>query len=83
MFAEIIDALGGMTDETKRDAIAMALMGRSAQELNPLILAGGDALRTYGEEAKEKMGAMIGEGAIMQLGNVAGRTRQNHSGHRS
>lgn len=41
VFDDTIKALGGMEDETRRDAIAMALMGKSANELNPLIEDGG------------------------------------------
>lgn len=44
VFDETIAALGSMDDETRRDAIAMALMGKSAANLNPLIEDGG---RTY------------------------------------
>ena len=41
VFYEVVDALGKVKNETERDAIAMALMGKSARELNPLIEAGG------------------------------------------
>lgn len=53
VFFQLIDALGAMTDETKRDAFAMKLMGKSAQDLNPLIKAGSAALIGYGDEAKD------------------------------
>lgn len=45
VFDETIEALGKMTNETKRDAIAMALMGKSATELNPLIEDGGETYK--------------------------------------
>lgn len=42
VFDDTIEALGKMENETERDAIAMALMGKSATELNPLIEDGGE-----------------------------------------
>lgn len=42
VFDDTIKALGNMENETERDAIAMALMGKSATELNPLIEDGGE-----------------------------------------
>ena len=45
VFDETIEALGTMTNETERDAIAMALMGKSATELNPLIEDGGETYK--------------------------------------
>lgn len=49
VFDETIVALGKMENETERDAVAMALMGRSATNLNPLIEDGGE---TYKEVAE-------------------------------
>jgi len=54
VFFESIDALGKMTNETERDALAMSLFGKSAQDLNPLILGGADALREMGDAADAK-----------------------------
>ena len=51
VFYEAIDALGKVQNATERDALAMALFGRSAEELNPLILEGSDALRELYAEA--------------------------------
>ena len=42
VFQDVIKALGEMTNETERDAIAQKLMGKSAAELNPLIEDGGE-----------------------------------------
>ncbi len=42
VWQETIAALGSMTNETERDALAMQLMGKSAAELNPLIEDGGE-----------------------------------------
>lgn len=41
VFQDTIKALGEMENETERDAIAMAIFGKSANELNPLIEDGG------------------------------------------
>lgn len=69
VFAEIIDALGKMDDETRRDAIAMTLFGKSAQDLNPLIAAGGDAIKDYTREAHE-MGYVLDTETLNSLGAV-------------
>ena len=44
VFFDIIDALGAMEEGTERDALAMDIFGKSAQELNPLIAAGSAAI---------------------------------------
>ena len=69
VFYEVIDALGGVESQTERDAIAMEIMGRSAQDLNPLILQGSDALRELAEEA-ENAGYVLDESQIKKLGEV-------------
>lgn len=51
VYWETIDALGKIDNETERDAIAMELLGKSAQDLNPLIKAGSETMKEYGEEA--------------------------------
>ena len=53
VFAEVIAALGEIPNETERDATAMELLGKSAQDLNPLILGGADALEELGQKAEE------------------------------
>lgn len=65
MFTEVIDALGGISNESERDAAAMDLFGRSAQQLNPLIEAGSGALRAYVREAEE-MGYVVGDATLRQ-----------------
>ena len=49
VWQETIAALGKMENETERDAYAMALMGRSASELNPLIEDGGETYQKFAE----------------------------------
>lgn len=69
VFYDIIDALGGMENQTERDAAAMELMGKSAQELNPLILQGSGALQKLAKEA-ETAGYVLDESQIAKLGEV-------------
>jgi phage-related minor tail protein len=45
LFQEVIGALGTMTNESERDALAQKLMGGAAQELNPLIADGGETYK--------------------------------------
>ena len=45
VFAESIEALGKMENETERDAIAMQIFGKSASELNPLIEDNGETFK--------------------------------------
>lgn len=69
VFYNTIDALGQMENRTERDAIAMDLLSESAQELNPLIDAGTDALKQYAAEAHE-MGYVLDEDALTALDGV-------------
>ena len=69
VFYDVIDALGGMESGAQRDAAAMALMGKSAQELNPLIDAGSSALEDFAAEAEE-VGYILDEEQIKKLGEV-------------
>lgn len=69
VFGEIIDRLGEMSNETERDAIAMTLMGKSAQELNPLIEAGSAAVLGFYQEAHE-FNAVLNQETLESLGAV-------------
>lgn len=69
MFYEIIDALGKVKNETERDALAMQIFGKSAQELNPLIDAGSKSLKEYGAQAREMGYIMSGE-TLEAFGNL-------------
>lgn len=53
VYWDVIDALGKMKNETERDALAMTLLGRSAQELNPLIKIGSAGWAEYDKQAEE------------------------------
>ena len=53
VFYEVIDALSEMQNKTERDAAAMAIMGESARDLNPIISQGSDILKQYAQDAKD------------------------------
>ena len=67
VYWEVIDALGQISNETERDALAMQLFGKSAQDLNPLIEMGSEGIRELTEEARA-MGAILPQSAIEALG---------------
>lgn len=67
VYWESIDALGKMTNETERDALAMQLFGKSAQELNPLIEAGSEKMKELTAEAHD-VGAVLSEDTLNALG---------------
>jgi phage-related protein len=67
VYWEVIDALGGISNETERDALAMQLFGKSAQDLNPLIAQGSEGIAALTDEAK-RMGAVLSEETIAKLG---------------
>ena len=69
VFGDAIDALGAISNETERDAIAMTIFGRSARDLNPLIKAGSDGLRELAQEA-HNVGYVMSEEALAALGAV-------------
>lgn len=69
VFYDVIDALGSVENGTQRDADAMALMGRNAQELNPLISQGSKALVELGAAA-EATGYILDQDQIKKLGEL-------------
>ncbi len=66
VYNEVISALGKVEDETERDSIAMTILGRNAQQLNPLILGGADALAELGEQA-ENLGLILPQESLDNL----------------
>ncbi len=67
VFYEVIDALGKVTNETERDALAMQIFGKSATELNPLIKAGSSELSRLAQEAHQ-VGAVVSNEGVSALG---------------
>ena len=69
VFYETIDALGKVKNETERDAMSMDIFGRSAQDLNPLIIQGSKTLKEYADEA-HNVGYVLDDEALSALGAV-------------
>ncbi len=60
VYWDVIDALGTMENASERDAVAMELLGRSAQQINTLIAAGSGVMDEYSQMA-EKAGYVMDE----------------------
>ena len=67
VYWELIDALGQVDNETERDAMAMQILGKSAQELNPLIEAGSARMAELGQQAHDA-GAVLSDDALDNFG---------------
>lgn len=67
VYWETIDALGKISNETERDALAMQIFGKSARELNPLIAQGSEGIAALTDEAK-RMGAVMSDDSLNALG---------------
>ena len=67
VYWEVIDALGKMENETERDALGMQILGKSAQELNPLISVGAERMQELGKQAQEA-GYVIGDDMLNAYG---------------
>lgn len=60
VYWNVIDALGNMENASERDAVAMELLGRSAQQINTLIAAGSGVMNEYTQMA-EKAGYIMND----------------------
>ena len=60
VYWDVIDALGNMENASERDAVAMELLGRSAQQINTLIAAGSGVMEEYALMA-ERSGYIMDE----------------------
>lgn len=69
VFLDVIDRLGNMESGVERDALAMDIFGKSAQELNPLIETGRAGIEAYAQEAHD-MGAVLDQDALGSLGEM-------------
>lgn len=69
VFKDAINALGQMEDGADRDAAAMAVFGKSAKDLNPIIAMGSEGLAELALEAHDA-GAVLSEDTINALGAV-------------
>lgn len=69
VFWDVLDALGKIEDPVLRDALAMQLMGKSAQDLNPLIKAGSEEIKKYMDRARE-LGIVMSEEQVTALADL-------------
>lgn len=69
VFGDVLDALGKIQNPTERDALAMEIFGKNAQELNPLIKLGSKGMREMAGDARS-LGAVVSTSAIIALGNL-------------
>lgn len=70
VFYELISALGQVQNSTERDSLALDIFGKSAQDLNPLILGGADALTELGQQA-EDAGLILSQDALNGLNELS------------
>ena len=66
VFADLIEKMGQLPEGAERDALAMSVFGKSAQELNPLIAAGAEGINKWTAEAKN-VGAVISTEDLAKL----------------
>lgn len=69
VFADALAALREWPNETERDAMAMELFGKSAQELNPLIETSTEDLKKMTDEA-HRVGAVMSDRAVSGLAKL-------------
>lgn len=74
VFLEVIDVLGQIENATQRDAVSMEIFGRSAQDLNPLIVQGTDAFQAFYDEASDVKDILTD----VQLETLAGLDEEMH-----
>ena len=69
VFYETLQALGNVSNETERDALAMEIFGKSASSLSGIIDDGGASLKAYGDEA-ERAGLIMSQDTLDGLNAV-------------
>lgn len=74
VFLEVIDVLSQIENATQRDAVSMEIFGRSAQDLNPLIVQGTDAFQAFYDEASKVKDILTD----VQLETLAGLDDEMH-----
>ena len=75
VFLEVIDVLGQIENATQRDAVSMEIFGRSAQDLNPLIVQGTDAFQAFYDKASDVKDILTD----VQLETLAGLDDEMHN----
>lgn len=69
VYWETVDALKGIENETERDALAMELFGKKAQDLNTIVEMGSEGFGEL-EQSAVDMGAVLGGEGLEALGNL-------------
>lgn len=69
VYWETVDALKGIENETERDALAMELFGKKAQDLNTIIDMGSKGFKEL-EGTAVDMGAVLGGEGLKALGEL-------------
>lgn len=67
VYWETVDALKGIENETERDALAMELFGKKAQDLNTIVEMGSEGFKEL-EQSAVDMGAVLGSEGLQALG---------------
>lgn len=75
VFNDILTTLGGMENETERDALAMTLLGKSAKDLNPLIALGAEGFEALRQEAHD-VGYVLDEDTLSSMLEVSDSTER-------
>ena len=70
---EAFGALGNVGDETERDALSMAIFGKSAMDLNPIIKLGANGLAEMTQKAHET-GSVMSDEAVKSLDDFGDST---------
>lgn len=66
VFTDALGALGKVSNETERDALAMEIFGKSAMELNPLIKTSAEEMDAMSQKAHD-LGAVVDEDSVGAL----------------
>lgn len=61
LYWQAIDALGSVTNETERTALAQQIFGKSGAEMNAIIAKGSEGFAALSEEARKNGAIMSGE----------------------
>ena len=75
VYWDLINALGQVSDETERDALAMEVLGKSATDLNPLIEAGADTMKALSVQAHQA-GYVLDEDTLEAFGDFDDQLRK-------
>ena len=75
VYWDLINALGQVSDETERDALAMEVLGKSATDLNPLIEAGADTMKALAVQAHQA-GYVLDEDTLDAFGEFDDQLRK-------